>query len=503
MKALDDPALPPTAGAAASLVSRIRLPHLLLLGLALRLGALAVATPTHPDEVFQYLETAHRLLFGHGVVTWEWRLGIRGWLLPVLVSGPMALGAWLDPHGGLHLLAPRFVMVGASLVMVVLGWRMGERISLAHAQVTAFVAATWYEFVYFAPHVMSETVGVVLILPAAFLLSDKARWSGRRLVLAAALLSLAASIRFQYLPAILALVAVSCLLDLRRCVLPLLLGGVIGLLPSVISDLALGATPFAWVIENVRLNLVEHRAEAFSSSGPLGYFGEAWPRLVVWMVPILALAAIGARRYPAIAAMAVVNLVFHSLIAHKEYRFILLSVFAAILLAAIGGVDLMRRLERPTDAAAAQTGLRALCIAWVLASLSCGFGTFRDQWMKYRPEMQLYAAERTDPLLCGLAVYRHNWSITGGYAYLHRATPILYFDDEDQGRPSANLASAVPAFNTVMTTPNHAAELPAQFAAAGCYGHGASQVCAYRRPGSCAPTAAEFEMGAVLKRLGE
>ena len=51
---------------------------ILLLAFALRLG-LAVLVPSiaRPDEVFQNLEPAHRLLTGWGVVTWEWQDGIR------------------------------------------------------------------------------------------------------------------------------------------------------------------------------------------------------------------------------------------------------------------------------------------------------------------------------------------------------------------------------------------------------------------------------------------
>jgi len=487
----------------AGLFARIGLPHLLLLALALRLAALAIATPAHPDEVFQYLETAHRLVFGQGVVTWEWRAGMRGWLLPVLASGPMWLGSLLAPHSGLYLFLPKLVATVGSLVVVTVAWRLGERLSRFHAQVAGFVAATWYEFIYFAPHVMSETAGVMLILPAAWLLIDKERWTWLRLALAGALLAMAVTIRFQYAPAVAALTVAACLFDLRRCWLPLLAGGVVGLLPSILSDLAMGVTPFAWVLENVRLNLVEHRAEAFSSSGPLGYVQEAWPRFLIWIVPITAFAAVGARRYPAIAAMAIVNLVFHSLIAHKEYRFILLSAVALILLAAIGAGDWVVQVERRKGVRAAQSRLGTVCLVWVVVSLSCATGPFRGQWLKWRPEMQLYATQRRDPELCGLAVYRHNWSITGGYAYLHGSARIFYFDDEDRGRPVANLAKTDVAFNAVMTTPNHATELPAQFAVVACYGQGAHQVCVYRRAGACTQGAANFEMGAVLKRLGE
>jgi len=486
-----------------ALLARVGLPHLLLLALALRLAVLAIATPAHSDEVFQYFETAHRLVFGQGVVTWEWRAGMRGWLLPVLVGGPMWLGGVLAPGSGLYLLLPKLLATVASLVVVTVAWRLGERLSRLHAQVAGFVAAIWYEFIYFAPHVMSETAGVLLILPAAWLLVDKARWSWPRLALAGALLAAAVTIRFQYAPAVAALAVAACIRDLRRCWLPLLAGGAVGLLPSILADLAMGATPFAWVLQNVRLNLIEHRAEAFSSSGPLGYVSEAWPRLALWAIPLIALAAVGAVRYPALAWMAAVNLVFHSAIAHKEYRFVLLSVFAVVLLAAIGTADWVARAGRKGGPAAGRERLRFLLVVWVLASLSCGLGGFRSQWMKFRPEMQLYARLRGDPALCGLAVYRHDWSVTGGYAYLHRQTPMLLFDDKDAGRPAANLTASAGAFNTVLAAPAYAAELPAGFAGAACEGQGSKRTCLYRRPGSCEASPGAFQIDTVLRRIGQ
>src|SRR5512143_2896486 len=71
-------------------------------GLALRVY-LAIAFPNiyHPDEVFQTLEPAHRLATGWGIVTWEWRVGIRSWLLPSILAGLMnfAGGRDADPQG--------------------------------------------------------------------------------------------------------------------------------------------------------------------------------------------------------------------------------------------------------------------------------------------------------------------------------------------------------------------------------------------------------------------
>src|SRR5512134_1312534 len=46
----------------------------------------------HPDEVLQYIEPAYRLLGNEGIVTWEYRYGMRSWLLIWFLAGPMALG---------------------------------------------------------------------------------------------------------------------------------------------------------------------------------------------------------------------------------------------------------------------------------------------------------------------------------------------------------------------------------------------------------------------------
>ena len=41
----------------------------------------------HPDEIMQYLEPAHRLVFGNGVTYWEFFYGARAWLVPGVVAG--------------------------------------------------------------------------------------------------------------------------------------------------------------------------------------------------------------------------------------------------------------------------------------------------------------------------------------------------------------------------------------------------------------------------------
>src|SRR4026207_2255575 len=53
-------------------------------------GRVAVGVRTglfpHPDVPFQYLEQAHRLTFGYGIIPWEYAYGIRSWIIPGFIA---------------------------------------------------------------------------------------------------------------------------------------------------------------------------------------------------------------------------------------------------------------------------------------------------------------------------------------------------------------------------------------------------------------------------------
>src|SRR3954451_21562741 len=60
----------------------------LMLAAAVRLPLAFWPNVIHPDEIFQYLDPAWRLLGHDGIVSWEWRYGIRSWFLPSVLAGP-------------------------------------------------------------------------------------------------------------------------------------------------------------------------------------------------------------------------------------------------------------------------------------------------------------------------------------------------------------------------------------------------------------------------------
>ena len=68
------------------------LPLVLALAFAARAAvALSGDFVLHPDEIMQYLEPAHRLAFGNGVIYWEYFYGARSWLVPGVVAGVLKL----------------------------------------------------------------------------------------------------------------------------------------------------------------------------------------------------------------------------------------------------------------------------------------------------------------------------------------------------------------------------------------------------------------------------
>ncbi|KAH9620327.1 hypothetical protein KSS87_001150 [Heliosperma pusillum] len=73
-------------------------------------NSLLVQTYFNPDEHWQSLEVAHRLVFGYGHLTWEWEKGIRSYLHPLLFAILYKILA------SLHLDNPLFMMKAPRLL---------------------------------------------------------------------------------------------------------------------------------------------------------------------------------------------------------------------------------------------------------------------------------------------------------------------------------------------------------------------------------------------------
>ncbi|MEO7786345.1 MAG: hypothetical protein ABIR77_00765 [Sphingomicrobium sp.] len=455
---------------------------ILIVAIVLRVAVFNAFSAKHADEAIQYIEQAHRIDFGYGIVPWEYRYVIRSWLIPLLLAGPMELGERIDPGGTLYLILPRVMVMLFNLAPVVAAWVIGRRQSLQHAIVAMAVAATWIECVLYAGQVLSETLATsAFMIGAAVMGAGVAGDRTRRLgtVAAGAMLALALLFRFQYAAAVLAFVAVAAGRDWRRWAM-LAAGGLPVVIGGGLVDLAMHQMPYQWLLTNFRMNIGQGRMSGYGEASPFYYL---YHLAVFWLPGIVAiplLAVIGSRGNRALLAAAVANLLFHQLFGHKEYRFIWLSVLILVLLAALGSVEVLRRRR-----AEGKRSTTLLVAAWAGFSLLLAIApAYRLKWRNSGAASRLASQVVRDPAVCGVAVPQLAWTMFG-YGLLHRYTPIYVLPVTGAGSIAAPGALAQ-SFNVALSWGSG----PPGYAKLECRDGKPARMCLFRRPGPCRSDAA-------------
>jgi hypothetical protein len=474
-----------------------------LLALAVLLRALTFDPYAmfHPDEVLQYLEPAYRLLTGDGIITWEYRYGMRGWLLPWLLAGPMATGQAVGGTAFAGIIAARIAAAAVGLIPVIAAWHLGRRLSPLHGIVAMAVMAVWYEQVVFSTHVLTETLATSLFLGAAAIVD---RREGRgRIAAGGAMLALAVVLRFHYAVAAGVFLLLALGTDWKRWGW-LILGAVPVLVLSGAVDIAMGQWPFEWMWVNIHLNVIEGRSARFGVEAPGFFIRAIWGQWSWFAIPLIALAIGSGRPYRPILYAAAFNLAVHSVIAHKEYRFVELTSAAIVLLAAIGSVNALRWMEaRRGKPFAAVPALAGLLIAWGAASAWLGRDRPLDQWFGERsvgPEL-VHAAGR-DPHVCGIAIMRiEYWQLSR--AYIGRPMPIVLLDESPTPLPRLTPPGREIGSVNAVIAPTESGPLLPGFSIARCKGAEPYRRCLYVRPGACVatPEARAKEIQRVLLKV--
>jgi hypothetical protein len=451
--------------------------------LAARIAA-AVSLPNvaWPDEIFQTLEQAHRLVFGYGVIPWEFREGARSWLLPGALAGIMATAGWA---GGLaHVRAAQVVLAALALTPVAVAFSWARKRGLGAAVAASAACAAWYELVLFAPKALGEVVAAHVLVAGVWLASE-ARL-GRALVWAGAALTLAVAVRIHLAPAALVVAVAAARRDPGRWK-ALALGAAPVAAAAGLLDLLTWGAPFHSYLTAVRVNLLEGKSRMYGVAPWHAYAGMLWGAWS-WSLPaVAALALAGARRAPGAALGALAILVAHSLVAHKEYRFIYPAVVLCIVLAAVGTAEAVAWIASRARARAWQVAAAA-ALLWV--GTSAALAARSPEWARGRPGLEATAQAGAGDL-CGLALLGQHWASTGGYTYLHRNVPMYQLDDAEA------LAAARSGFDAALASPEYLAFLPG-FRVERCW----EGVCLARRPGGCSPTPAPT-LNARLAAKGE
>lgn len=333
---------------------------LILLAVALRVVAFAFQPDLHPDEIFQYVDPSTYKLRGVGWQTWEWRDGVRSWVIPAYNGAWLAIADWL----GVRHLKFQFIQVHWAVVnalWVPVGWFGSQALSLTlfkeppaqtptdprlrhwrSAVLGGLAMATYPTLVAYGPRILSETPSALLLATGLLLANRIALGDSRGYRLPWLMgLALSTGVLLRIAQAPLALIPIIWLASKRRwrelahvclaTVVPALLFGIV--------DWITWGAPFSSYIGYLRFNLIEGKAAQFGTEPWDWYFKQIWDTGGIGFLAAFSFALIGWRATWPWLATALGLCFCLSTQAHKEERFLLLLWPSVIVpTAAVGGL---------------------------------------------------------------------------------------------------------------------------------------------------------------------
>ncbi len=380
----------------------------------------------HPDEVFQYLEQAHRLVFGYGIVPWEYRFGIRNWLLPGMLAGWLHCLSWLGlGQPAFYVPATKCALALLSLSLVYACYDIGRNLfSERVGRLSAVFAAIWYECLFVSTIPAPEVISTLAIVHAVAL-ATRPRSLNNVLALGL-LIGLGVSLRVHYVVPVLFL---SIVVWQRWGWRAAFGSGAMAFLVLALAgwlDYWAWGVPFYSFYGSVQLNLLYGISSVFGQQPPLWYVKMLFSQSAGMYLVALAYAVVRWRRCGLLLVMVLAVLVPHSAIAHKEYRFVILEMpFLLVLLAdaAVEGVRLIR-----TQRAQQWSGAVALILFCGISAVYCVKRGVLHRDDRLMATLQLGKQPHVDAVLD----LTGPWYQSGGYYYLHHDVPY-YFPEQVKG----------------------------------------------------------------------
>ena len=429
-------------------------------GIAARLAFVAVDDGLFwPDEIYQSLEPAHRLVFGYGWQAWEFLDGARHWTLPGLAAGLFALFTAVGlsfPEQTLFATRAFFCLLSAAVPWAVYRLARSFHADPMDAALGAVAASLMGLTIYFAPRATGETASALpLILGLVWTLdanaSHRTRLGGLLLLCAAVFL------RLQNAIFCVSLLVIWLRTRPRQQLIE-------GLAVFVGAGVVYGLVDFAtWgtFLHSFKAYVGFNLWEGESTFGrePLWFYVKAllYSEGPV-LVPLAVLGAIGWRKAKALWVSWLAFFLVHSAVPHKELRFIYVLM---PLLAALGAIGLSAvRERRPGWSLPIRLALVVMTLVSALQMRQLTFGRLgvrgRIQTISaidyYGPENRLLmkAGHRDD--VCGLRILSLQPWRTGGYTYLHKKIPMYGLEQRTGTESSYNfvIGRGVPPEGTVV-----------------------------------------------------
>jgi hypothetical protein len=431
-----------------------------LLGLALRIWyAHGNYSIVFPDEFHQSTEQAHRLVYGYGLIPWEYDEGARTWAWPALLAALLQItdllglddpGEYTDVIRGGLMFASACIVPAVYLLARVFG---ADRVpAVAGAALAAFASP----FVYFGHRAFSEAASLLPVtLGFALAVGAVDRWRdhprSRELLWAGALLlGFSVHLRLQNALFCFGLLFVLVVWREWRATYHALLVFGVAALALAITDLAIWGAPFSSAWEYAEYQVSHGAAYNWGARGIDGFASALLAIAAVTAFLGLVVARIPSR-WPPLFLVTVGSLFFYySLIGHQELRYLLPTLPFACALAGVWLSELTADFK---------PRVRVACAA-VLASLAFVSGLRTPERPEYYGDvnsLMMVAGRQAD--LCGLFVEPADLAWTGGYYFFHRRVPLYGGEDNAPGSPRYyNYAIRDTGGNTTLTKTRHSCE---------------------------------------------
>lgn len=438
---------PSTAPSGTSLRSIwLKLCGLALVGFVIRIVfAFASVNTHHPDEIFQYLEQAHRLVFGYGFIPWEFRFGARSWIVPLFSAGPLLLckiGQCAEPSLYIPFVKVIFSLLSVSLIFS--SYFIGKNlISEKAGWLAALFCTFWYELIYFSFRPLSDIISGYFLIAALACLTFKSNKSASWLFGFCSAIALA--IRMQHLPAVVFLFIASLFIfkgknHVRSALALMVVAALAGLL-----DFLTWGQWFASYYNSYLFQSFYGVSNIWGREGQT-YFFEAICCTSMGVFPVILLWGLyRLERLWLPVGFVLTVLISHSLISHKEYRFIFAIIPAFLVLTAAATITLGESTK--SQKARMWTASSAMLIISLLGLYNLLPGEKR--FYPFSPLFQsqenklafLYLSKQKDVSAVCVTNDACPWWGSGGYYYLHQDVPIYFVTSISFGTEVSKLSS--------------------------------------------------------------
>lgn len=389
----------------------------------------------HPDEIGQYLEQAHRVVFGYGFIPWEYRFGARSWIIPGFISLLLRICKFLN-HGDPNIYIPaiKIVFCGISTSLIFSAYVIGRELSCELAgRYAAFFTSFWYEFIYFSQKCLPDILSAYFMIGA--LAISVLGGVNRRLVLFGVLSACSIVLRPQYLLVVCFITAGSFFRNRKDSIMKYSMGFFVIIAIAGFIDFLTWGIPFLSYYNYYMFQQTRGIASIFGIQPFYYYFiALGLDSAGIFAVCLLFSLKKFSEKWVLIGPIFLI-LLAHSVIPHKDYRFI----FAAIPLLAISmsiyGIEIISKIESiPFQKA-------AYGLFFIIVMATSGLGLM-DKLPYQRVIYAASLASEDDNLkayrflwrekyLKGVFETSRRWWDTGGYYYLHRDIPIYFKGEGD------------------------------------------------------------------------